>query len=243
MRNALSETVVLLPVYRPGPQLPALVGDLLSDGWAGIVVVDDGGGAEAAAHLARVRAAGCTVLHHRRNLGKGSALKTGLRHAASAYPGRAVVCADADGQHRAEDIRRVVTRGAPGQMVLGVRRVDRMPLRSRVGNTVTRVLFRAVTGRRVADTQTGLRVFPGPLLGRLGAVPGAHFDYEMNVLLEAARTGLRIDQVEIPTRYLDGNAASNFSGITDSVRVYRALLRHALTTPWSSFRLRGRPDC
>jgi glycosyltransferase involved in cell wall biosynthesis len=225
----MSRTVVLLPVYRPGPRLTALVTDLLADDWAAIVVVDDGSGAEAATHLARLQAHGCTILRHSVNRGKGAALKTGLRHVAAAYPGCAVVCADADGQHRAEDLRRVVERAEPGRFVLGVRRVEQMPARSRFGNTVTRALFRAATGHRVTDTQTGLRVFPAALLEQLCAVPGEHFEYEMNVLLEAARTGQAIDEVEIPTRYLDGNEGSNFSGITDSIRVYRALLGYAAT--------------
>ncbi|MEU4215166.1 glycosyltransferase family 2 protein [Actinoplanes sp. NPDC026623] len=225
----MSTMVVLLAVYRPGPQLPALVTDLLPDGWAAIVVVDDGSGADAAGCLARVRALGCTVLSDSTNRGKGVALKAGLRHVAAQYPGCAVVCADADGQHRAEDLRRVVAQGEPGRIVLGVRSVDRMPLRSRIGNTVTRLLFRAATGHRVTDTQTGLRLLPGPMLDRLSAVPGEHFEYEMNVLLEAARTGQAIDQVEIPTRYTDANKASSFSAITDSVRIYRPLLRHVVT--------------
>jgi hypothetical protein len=105
-----------------------------------------------------------------------------------------------------------------------------MSLRSRIGNTVTRLLFRAATGHRLTDTQTGLRIPPAPILDRLSAVPGEHFEYEMNVLLEAASTGQAIDQVEIPTRYPNANKGSSFSGITDSVRVYRPLLRYAVAT-------------
>jgi hypothetical protein len=115
--------------------------------------------------------------------------------------------------------------------VLGVRRFEgAVPLRSKVGNTVTRVLFHAVTGRPVQDTQTGLRAYPNHLLDWLTSVPGDRFEYEMNVLLHAARAGHPIDEVVIATTYLEDNASSHFSSLSDSVRIYRPLLRFAATS-------------
>ncbi|GIE93365.1 glycosyltransferase family 2 protein [Paractinoplanes rishiriensis] len=218
-------TVILLPVYRPGVHLPELVSALPDAGR--VVVVDDGSGADAEPHLAAVRKMGCAVLRHPVNRGKGAALKTGFRRALADHPGLDVVTADADGQHSAADIGRIAERAGRGHIVLGVRRFDRMPPRSRFGNTVTRVVFRAATGRDVSDTQTGLRAYPADLLERLLEVPGDRFEYEMSVLLDAARTRHPIEEVEIPATYLNGNAASHFDGLGDSVRVYCALLRYA----------------
>lgn len=227
---AFPDVVTLLPVYRPGSHLGALVSDLLADGAdaARIVVVDDGSGPDGEPFLTAVRELGCPVLRHPANRGKGAALKTGFRHAADNHPGLDVVSADADGQHRAADIRLVAERTGHGRIILGVRRFASMPPRSRIGNELTRVLFRAITGRYVSDTQTGLRAYPADLLGHLGAVQGERFEYEMNVLLDAAAAGRDIEEVVVPTTYLDGNSASHFSGITDSLRVYRPLLRFAV---------------
>jgi len=172
------------------------------------------------------------VLSHGTNRGKGIALKTGFRHVAGTMPGHGVVCADADGQHSVADILRVCEQtAATGRMVLGVRRFEgRMPLRSRVGNTVTQALFRAATGRPVRDTQSGLRGYPADLLDWLGAIPGERFDYEMNVLLYAARAGRPIDEITISTRYLADNASSHFGALTDSARIYLPLLRFAASS-------------
>ncbi|MFC7533255.1 glycosyltransferase family 2 protein [Actinoplanes sp. GCM10030250] len=226
------ETVVLLPVYRPGKALHDLVTELLAEGFeaARTIIVDDGSGPDAESELAVMRLLGCTVLQHPSNQGKGIALKTGFRYAVTAHPGLDVVCADPDGQHHATDIRRVAERAGQGHIVLGVRAFDGMPARSRFGNTITRALFRAATGRGVSDTQTGLRVYPSALLERLCAVPGERFEYEMNVLLEAARTGHRIEEVRIPTIYVDGNSSSHFGSVADSVRIYRPLLQYAATS-------------
>jgi hypothetical protein len=144
-----------------------------------------------------------------------------------------VVCADSDGQHRPEDIDavadRVATSGAA--MVLGCRRfTGAVPARSRVGNTVTRVLFRAVTGLRLTDTQTGLRAYPARMLPWLGQVDGDRFEYEQRLLLLAAREGLPVAEVEIATIYLRHNASSHFRPVRDAVRIYRPLLTFGLSS-------------
>lgn len=224
---------VLLPVYQPGPHLPALIAELREAApGCHVVVVDDGSGPAAAPVLRQAEDLGGTVLRHPRNRGKGRALKTGFGYAADRRPGHDVVCADADGQHHVADIVRVADRvRATGHTVLGVRRfAENVPLRSKVGNTVTQALFRAATGRGVRDTQTGLRAYPGSLLGWLRTVPGERFEYEMNVLLAAARAGHRIEEVVITTTYLDDNASSHFGALSDSARIYWPLLRYAATS-------------
>jgi glycosyltransferase involved in cell wall biosynthesis len=231
--------IVLAPVYQPGDHLLTLVDDLRETAPdLHVVVVDDGSRPACARVLDAAADLGCTVLRHPANRGKGAALKTGFRHIAEAYPGRHVVCVDADGQHAVADILRVAGHArTTDRTVLGVRRFDGdVPLRSRVGNAVTRMLFRAATGRGVQDTQTGLRAYPGSLLDWLQSVPGERFEYEMNALLHAARCGHPIDEVVIATTYHDDNASSHFGSITDSVRIYRPLLGFAAASLLSSTR-------
>ncbi len=226
--------IVLVPVYKPGDPLLGFITEVRAAApGTGVVVVDDGSGPDAVRVLDRAAGLGCTVLHHPVNRGKGAALKTGFRHIAEAHPGQDVVCADADGQHGVADVLRVAGHvRATDHMVLGVRRFTGpgVPLRSRVGNTVTQALFRAATGRGVQDTQTGLRAYPADLLPWLQSVPGERFEYEMNVLLHATRAGYSIDQEVIATTYLEDNASSHFDALTDSARIYWPLLRFAASS-------------
>ena len=225
--------IVLVPVYQPGDPLLGFVTELRAAAPdTPVVIVDDGSAPATARVLAAVADLGCTVLRHQVNRGKGAALKTGFRHIAEAYPGQDVVCADADGQHGVSDVLRVAGHVRDtDHLVLGVRRFARgVPLRSRVGNTVTQTLFRAVTGRGVQDTQTGLRAYPADQLGWLQTVPGERFEYEMNVLLAASRAGHPMDEVTIATTYLDDNASSHFSPVVDATRIYWPLLRFAASS-------------
>lgn len=228
----MSVMIVLIPAYEPDLALVNLVGALARHlPAATVVVVDDGSGRSYDGLFDVVADAGAHVIRVPVNRGKGAALKLGFAWASRHAPGHHVVCADCDGQHSPTDIARVAARIEPGAMVLGGRRfTGEIPLRSRVGNTVSRWLFLAVAGEAVHDTQTGLRGYPDELLGWLVSVPGTRFEYEFNVLLGARAAGVRIAEVPIETIYLDANASSHFRPVRDSVRIYAPLLRFAASS-------------
>lgn len=221
--------IVLIPSYEPDRRLVAVVRDLAGIEGLRVVVVDDGSGPDYAPWFAEAARAGAEVIAHESNRGKGAALRTGFAHIAAACPGQGVVCADSDGQHTSLDILRVAAAlDDDADMVLGVRTfTGEVPLRSRVGNEVTKKVFRLVTGVSVADTQTGLRAYPARMLGWLGEVAGDRFEYELHLLLRAAREKRAIREVEIATVYLDDNSSSHFRPLRDSLRIYGPLLGFA----------------
>ncbi len=218
--------VVLIPAYEPDRRLLDLLRDLaMVAPELDVVVVDDGSGAGYAAVFSDAVMLGADVIGFPANRGKGAALKYGFAHIAAHYPGQDVVCADSDGQHTARDVVRVGRAVRPGALVLGVRAfTGRVPLRSRVGNTLTRWMFRAATGTAVSDTQTGLRGYPAAALDWLTGVPGDRFEYEFNLLLQAGGAGWTVEELPIDTVYLADNASSHFRPLVDSVRVYLPLL-------------------
>ena len=218
--------VVLIPAYNPDGKLLALL-DELARLFASVVVVDDG------STVGRdifdgVVARGIPVVAHAVNRGKGAALKTGfgwiLEHVPECV---AVVTADADGQHRPDDIARVAVAALanPSALTLGVRAfTGRVPCRSRFGNWWTRQFFFLTTGMHVSDTQTGLRGIPVSLLPRMLEIPGDRYEYEMAMLADARHHAAPPVQIPIATLYEPGNASSHFNPLRDSVRIYGALL-------------------
>ena len=219
--------IVLVPAYEPGAALPALVTALReADADAEVVVVDDGSGSAFDAVVADAERRGAAVLRHPANRGKGAALKTGFDHVLEVHPGEDVVTADADGQHTVHDIVRIADAlredAAAGRvaLVLGCRGFrGRVPLRSRIGNGISRGLFRAAAGWRLSDTQTGLRGIPADVIPWMCDQPGERFEYEQNVLLRTHRDGLDTREVPIDTVYVDHNASSHFRPVVDSLRV------------------------
>ena len=221
--------IALIPAFEPDECLPELLQELCKVGFT-LVVVDDGSG-EKSRRLFAQAAQIATVLTHETNKGKGQALKTGFSHIQAHFPaGAVVVTLDADGQHSVPDAVRCAEAAerVPDSLVLGCRAFrDGVPLRSRFGNTVTRMVYRISTGVSVRDTQTGLRAFSVSLIPFFLTIEGERYEYEMNVLLACPKRHLKIQEVEIATIYKDGNSGSHFHTFRDSFLIYKDILKFA----------------
>jgi len=227
-----ARAVIVIPAYQPTAALADLVADVSANAARPIVVVDDGSSTERQPVFARVAACpSVVVIRHAVNLGKGQALKTAFNHFLLHAPPDAVgvVTADADGQHLAADVRRVVERleQSPSTLVLGSRTfTGRVPLRSRVGNVLTRGVFRLLIGRGITDTQTGLRGIPRAFLEELVQLGAGHYEFELEMLVRAAERRLPVEELRIETVY-GGVGQSHFNPLRDSLRIYFVFFRFA----------------
>lgn len=220
-------SIVLIPAYQPGLELIELVRALAE---FTVIVVDDGSGPDYAhifEKLGEVR-----MVRHAVNLGKGAALKTGMNYALVEFPDlKGIVTADADGQHDPEDVRRVARRFEehPKALVLGARTFSGyVPLRSRVGNSITRSVMRIAVGHTLLDTQTGLRAIPRGLMERMLRVSASGYEFELEMLIAAKHLGVEVLEEPIQTIYGEGNRTSHFEPLRDSMRIYFVLLRFGL---------------
>jgi len=187
-----------------------------------IVVVDDGSSDRTAAVAAR-----CAdyVVRFTANRGKGAALRAGI--------GVAVTCAapviltiDADGQHDPAYAPHLLAALASADIVVGVRarRGSVMPWHRRVSNAVSAAAISACAGLRISDSQSGFRAFRTDRISQL-APCGDRYEYETDVLIRAARAGLRMAWVSIPTLY---GSPSHFRPIGDSLRIVRTMWGHGI---------------
>lgn len=225
--------VILIPAYEPSERLIKLINILKVICSYKIIIVDDGSG-ENFTHIFKAASTiGCTILAHKINRGKGQALKTGFNFIKDTEEAEGVVCADCDGQHLPEDIIKIAAsiERHRNSIILGTRRFnEKVPLRSNIGNSITRVAFSLVNGTRIYDTQTGLRGFSIEMLPWLCNISGQRFEYEMNMLLEAKYKGYDFYEVNINTVYLEQNKSSHFHGLKDSVRVYLPIVKFSLSS-------------
>jgi glycosyltransferase involved in cell wall biosynthesis len=222
---------IVIPAYNPDNKLSWLIDDLYKNDLKDIIVVNDGS-SEASLEIFRPLAGLVTVLTHEVNQGKGAAIKTALKYLLERnIQSGGIILMDADGQHRVEDAIRLIEKLREGayDMVLGVRSFNnKIPFRSRFGNTLTKYVFRLCSGRWISDTQTGLRAFSYGFIEYLLDIQGNRYEYEMNVLLACAKEKRSIAEVPIPAIYHDkDNSCSHFRTIQDSMRIYGNLIKYS----------------
>lgn len=230
---AIDRFYAVIPAYEPDEKMLAVIDDISSLTDFHIIVINDGSGKDKLPIFAEA-AKKAIVLTHEVNKGKGRGIKTALEyikeHEADTV---GIVIADADGQHRVEDIIRVseALKSSPDKLIMGCRRFSgKIPLRSKFGNNITKFVFSFAAGVKVSDTQTGLRGFSSKLIPFMLSVNGDRYEFEMNMLLECAREGIRFYEVPIETVYLGKNESSHFNPIKDSWRIYKDILKFSCSS-------------
>lgn len=216
------DCTVIIAAYRPPQSLPEFISELMQRGFNDILLVDDGSGGEYRHIFLQCRQYGATVLYHRKNLGKGCALKTAFAYCLKKNAKKYIITADCDGQHQIDDIEKMFYTIKIGcyDILLGARNFDKTtPLRSRIGNKVSSRLFHLLYHIEIADTQTGLRGFSSLMLPQLLHISGARYEYETNVLIYAARHHISVASTEINNIYIDANRNSHYRPFRDSLRI------------------------
>lgn len=232
--------VALIPAFKPSPVVVNLAEELLQSGqFSAVILVDDGSGREYEAVFRAAERAGAVVLKHFVNLGKGMALRTGFNHILCCCPQSiGVVTLDADGQHLAPDVLAVAERlvQAPSGLVLGCRSFGAgTPLRSRVGNLLTRRIMHLLAGFYVSDTQTGLRGIPRAFLPLLLQLKTCGYDYELDMLINSRKQHIPLIEVPIKTVYIENNRSSHFNPFLDSLKIYLVFIKFNISSLITAF--------
>lgn len=228
-------SVVIIPSLDPEKGLIEYVNKLIEAGFHKIIIVDDGSCIEKRAIFDELeKKAECILVRHAINLGKGRALKNAFNAYLNlpdvdSYCG--VITVDSDGQHTIEDVIRVSGRLASdasvgnNTLMLGSRNFDQenVPFKSKFGNKITRVTFNLLHGVKISDTQTGLRGIPTDVVKHVIDLSGERFEYETNMLIVAARSGIEIEEIPIETVYENNNEGTHFNPFRDSVAIYKLL--------------------
>ena len=222
--------IIVIPAYEPDEKLLGVLRDFTEHTDDPIIVVNDGSSDacrpvfDAAKAFERV-----TLLEHEKNRGKGAALKTAFSYIAEHYPSsEGILTVDADGQHLLKDCLKVCEayREHPDVLITGSRRFKgKVPLRSRIGNSITRGVFHLTTGQRIYDTQTGLRAFSVSRAEEMTSLKGDRYEYEIHQLLHCCTKGTGVYEEPIETVYIDDNSSSHFDTLRDSAKIYKVIFK------------------
>jgi len=219
--SADSVTVVI-PAYNEAATIVDVAGRARAQ-VARVIVVDDASTDSTAACLDGLDV---TVLSNEQNQGKAGSLWKGI-HYALQTGSHAVITLDGDGQHRPEDIPRLLEKAAecPDQIIIAARDMDheQVPRHRRNANKVANFWISWACGYPIADSQSGFRLYPASLLNAIELDVSADrgFVFESEILIEAALRGVKSQNVTIEAIYAENRRPSHFRPVTDIVRITR----------------------
>jgi hypothetical protein len=211
--------LVFIPAWNEEASVAEVIGDVREHvPGADVLVVDDG---STDATAARAREAGAIVASLPFNQGLGAALQTGYLYALRQGYG---CCAhlDADGQHPASEVRRLLDEvlADRADLVIGSRYRDggepaqtddgmdyRPTVSRRIGTSVFRFFLTLATRQRFTDTTSGMRAANRRVMSLFSENYSPDFA-EIESLQLAVRQGLRVE--EVPVRMLERAGGHSF---------------------------------
>lgn len=212
---------IVIPAFNEEQAIGSVVASVLrrcADVVQDVVVVDDGS-SDATGKIAED--AGATVIRHRKNMGYGAALKTGILAARTEY----VLTMDSDGQHSADDVLRLWGAAGEHDMVVG-RRTDlihsslwRMP-----GKWLLWLLACHLTQCAIPDLNSGLRLVRREVALRYLHVCPQGFSFSTTVTMALLSRGYDVEYIPIQVGKRTGRSTVS---VTTGLETIMLILRVA----------------
>lgn len=188
-----------------------------------IRLVDDGS-SDSTALIAKNL--GIDIISIESNSGKGFALKTGFRAFLETGSAEYLLCMDADLQHPVvsiPDFLKTVSENSKN-IVIGNRKknLSAMPFLRVLSNNITSFILTRITDQKISDSQCGFRLIHRDVLKKIELRENG-FQLESEFIIEAAKKGIAIHFIEIPTIY--NHRPSHINHVADTWRFIRLVMR------------------
>jgi glycosyltransferase involved in cell wall biosynthesis len=194
---------IIMPAYNVEDEVVDVINALKKEmAWVTedyeVIVVNDGSEDRTRRVLEGLGDSRLRVINHRKNLGKGAAIKTGVEHAKGEY----MIILDADKDIDVKNIRQYIDALKEYDIVVGSKRhpnsTYQAPLIRKVLSIGYNMFVKMLLGIRIGDTQTGFKAFRTKhlkMIMKVIAVNGYSWDAE--VLAVASMLKLKIAEVPV----------------------------------------------
>jgi Glycosyltransferases involved in cell wall biogenesis len=218
-----SDTFVLVPSYKSAQSLKVFLPRLLEKAPAPNICIVDDASFDGTDDICKIHEV--LYVQHTVNIGKGAALSSGFNLLVGKKHARWVLTMDADGQHSVDDIPffLVFVKDHPATGIcIGRRDLSHksMPLSRIISNTITSKILSVLTGQKIADSQSGFRIYSAELLKQVHC-KYTRFEMESEIILKASFLHFSIGFVKVQTLYF--NRISHISHLKDTLRWLKAV--------------------
>ncbi len=219
---------IVIAAYNEGRSILSVIKSLKKNGYNNIVVVDDGSKDNT---YGVCKKQNVYALRHVINRGQGAALKTGVDFALL-QGADIIVTFDADGQHKAGEIKRMTQPIKKGEVdvVLGSRFLDqksKVPFFKELTLKAGILFTRIFSGVKLTDTHNGFRALSREAAMKID-IKQDRMAHASEIIDEIARKRIKFKEVPVTIVYTEYAKAKGQS-IFNSIKIAFKFLFHKIT--------------
>ena len=170
---------------------------------------------------------GATVIKHPKNLGYGSAIRS-IFLKAREINAEILVTIDADGQHKIEDIKKVIKPVVDGQADISIgsrflEEGDNSPKYRKLGIKIITKVTNSSLSEKITDAQSGFRAYNNKVLQSL-TPSDTGMGISTEILIKSSNLGLKI--AEVPTEIQYEGETSSQNPVSHGTEVLMSTLKY-----------------
>ena len=200
--------VIGIPAYNEANNIENIISKLkkITDS---IIVCDDGS-SDRTSEISKKM--GAMVLTHDHNEGYGAAIRTIFLKAKELHAD-ALITFDADGQHRFEDIEKVILpiKNDQADIVIGSRFLEnssKIPKYRKLGINIITKVTNSTIDEKITDSQSGFRAYNKKALQEINPTEKG-MGISTEILIKSSKNNIRIAEVPITVIYSDDTSTHN----------------------------------
>lgn len=165
-----------------------------------IIIVDDFSTDNTKNILKKIKYTSIKIFHHKKNMGKGAAIRTGLRNST----GEVILIQDADLEYNPDEYKNLLKPIMEGKamVVYGSRleairkNIKNMYKLHYIGNLFLTLATNLLYGAKISDMETGYKVFRKEVIKNID-LRANRFDFEPEITAKILKKGYKIYEVPI----------------------------------------------
>ena len=198
-----------IPAFNEEKNIAAIITKLKKI--ADTIIVCNDGSTDSTSEIAQNL--GVIVINHPKNLGYGAGIKS-IFNKSKEIGSEVLVTFDGDGQHRLEDVKKVVEpiEKNEADIVIGSRFLDdaekKIPRYRKLGIKIITNVTNSTLKEKITDSQSGFRAYSKNVISKLN-ISDFGMGVSTEILIKSSSMGFRIVEVPIMVRYDNETSTQN----------------------------------